>query len=152
MLARTSSKPGKTQTLNFYHIDDSFYFVDVPGYGYASRSKSDREDYGNYIEEYLTANENLKIAFLLVDTKVGPTKDDLLMYEYMKYLHLNIIIIGTKADKVGSTLLFKHQKHIIQTLKCDEKKLILTSSESKYGIPSVLEVINHFNINPRIES
>src|SRR5690554_429786 len=111
-LARTSSKPGKTIALNFYNIDEKFYFVDVPGYGYASRSFDIRESFGGYIEEYLYNNQNLKIAFLLVDTKVGPTKDDILMYDYLKYLNLNIKIIATKFDKVGTTKLLSHKKII----------------------------------------
>lgn len=141
MLARTSSKPGKTQTINFFYIDEKFYFVDVPGYGYASRSQTSRMDYGTYIEEYLTENPHLKIAFLLVDTKVGPTKDDILMYNYMKHLHLNIIIIGTKADKVGTTFITKQKNIICQTLDVDEKKVVLTSSTTKYGFDKIYQIL-----------
>lgn len=141
MLARTSAKPGKTQTLNFYLIDEKFYFVDVPGYGYASQSMTSRENFGKYIEEYLKDNPNLKIAFLLIDTKVGPTNDDIMMYEYMKYLNLNIIIIATKADKIGTTSLQKHKKAIIEKLNIDEDHLVLTSAESKMGIEQVQNLI-----------
>ena len=86
MLAKTSSKPGKTRTMNFFLIDDEFYLVDAPGYGYANKSYGTRLDFGDYIEEYLRDNLNLKACFLLVDTKVGPTKDDVLMYDYSSSL------------------------------------------------------------------
>ena len=79
MLAKTSSKPGKTRTMNFFLIDKMFYLIDAPGYGYDSRTYGERQDYGKYIEECLFENENLKVTFLLIDTLVGPTNDDLLM-------------------------------------------------------------------------
>lgn len=145
MLARTSSKPGKTQTLNFYLIDNEFYFVDVPGYGYASRSMDSRLNYGSYIEEYLTNNHNLKIAFLLVDSKVGPTKDDILMCEYMKFLNLNIMIIGTKVDKVGTTSIYKQRKMIKEKLGINDNSLIMTSSQTKKGIEEIVEIIESKN-------
>ena len=141
MLARTSQKPGKTQTINFFLIDNQFFLVDVPGYGYASRSISTRESFGTYIEEYLKDNQNLKIAFLLIDAKVGPTKDDILMYEYMRYLNLNIYIIATKIDKIGSTLLQKHKNNIIAKLDIPKDRLILTSSQTKYNMESVRELL-----------
>lgn len=141
MLAKTSSKPGKTRLINFFIIDEKMYFVDLPGYGYASHSYQTREDFGNYIEEYLTDNKNLKIVFLLVDTKVGPTKDDILMFEYLKYLKLNIIVVGTKLDKVGSTQLIKQKKMISNSLNIPLDNVILTSSEKKQGFEKVLEQI-----------
>ena len=91
LLARTSSKPGKTITLNYFLIDNSFYLVDVPGYGYASRSLDQRAGFGASIEDYLTDNNNLKVVFLLVDTKVGPTKDDILMYKFLKCIIIYFI-------------------------------------------------------------
>lgn len=141
MLARTSGKPGKTQTINFFLIDDKFYFVDVPGYGYASRSRESRLNYGGYIEEYLIDNPNLKIVFLLIDTKVGPTNDDILMLNYLRHLHLNIVIIATKADKVGTTALQK-QKSIIRKLLCvNEAEIILTSATNKMGLEKVIQLL-----------
>ena len=92
-LARVSSNPGKTITLNYYLIDNSFYLVDVPGYGFANRSKDMKDSFGNYIDDYLQDNPNLKMCFLLVDTKVGPTADDVLMYDYLKFLK------GSKREK-----------------------------------------------------
>lgn len=143
-LARTSSKPGKTIAINFYDIDKQFYFVDVPGYGYASKTQETRQDFGAYIEEYLVDNKNLKISFLLVDTKVGPTKDDKLMFDYLKYLGLNIMVVGTKCDKVGSTKLFSQAKLISKELNIPLDNVLLTSSETKYGFDKVLEKINKY--------
>jgi len=142
MLARTSSKPGKTQTINFFLIDEAFYLVDVPGYGYASRSRDDRLRYGEYIEAYLINNPNLKIAFLLVDTKVGPTNDDILMMNYLKYLALNIIVIGTKADKIGKTMLSKQKALIRNSLLVDDNTIILTSATTKQGFDQVITLIS----------
>ena len=142
MLARTSSNPGKTQTINFFLIDEAFYLVDVPGYGYASRSRDDRLRYGEYIEAYLINNPNLKIAFLLVDTKVGPTNDDILMMNYLKHLALNIIVIGTKADKIGKTMLSKQKALIRNSLLVDDNKIILTSATTKQGFDQVITLIS----------
>ncbi|MCR5231307.1 MAG: ribosome biogenesis GTP-binding protein YihA/YsxC, partial [Acholeplasmatales bacterium] len=102
-LARTSSNPGKTQTLNFYEINDDLYFVDVPGYGYARVSKSIKETFGKMIEEYVTSRNVLKMVFLLVDFRHKPTEDDCLMYEFLKYNNLPVTVIATKADKVKNS-------------------------------------------------
>ena len=99
-LARTSSNPGKTQTLNFFLINKEFYFVDVPGYGYARVSKSIKETFGKMIEEYVTTRKALKMVFLLVDFRHKPTEDDCLMYEFLKYHKLPVTIIATKSDKI----------------------------------------------------
>ncbi|MDD2492984.1 MAG: ribosome biogenesis GTP-binding protein YihA/YsxC [Bacilli bacterium] len=147
MLARTSSKPGKTQTINFFLIDEAFYLVDVPGYGYANRSRDSRLNYGEYIEAYLTDNSNLKIVFLLVDTKVGPTNDDVLMMNYLRHLALNIVVIGTKADKVGTTMLAKQKALIKQLLIVNDKDIILTSAATKYGLDKVIGLLLK-QINP----
>lgn len=141
MLARTSGKPGKTQTINFFLIDDKFYFVDVPGYGYASRSRESRLNYGGYIEEYLIDNPNLKIVFLLIDTKVGPTNDDILMINYLRHLQLNIVIIATKADKVGTTVLQKQKSIIRKLLSVNDAEIILTSATNKMGLEKVIQLL-----------
>jgi GTP-binding protein len=143
-LARTSSKPGKTIALNYYLIDSRYYFVDVPGYGYASRSMDTRDKFGLYIENYLHNNTNLKIAFLLVDTKVGPTNDDILMYDYLKYLGLNIKIIATKADKVGTTKVLTHKKQIKEKLNISNDDIFMTSVQEKKGIIEVIDLIKSF--------
>lgn len=141
MLAKTSSKPGKTRTMNFFLIDNKFYIIDAPGYGYASKSYGERQDYGKYIEECLFENENLKLTFLLIDSLVGPTKDDILMYEYLKYHNINIKIICTKVDKVRTTKLHERKKNIFTTLNCDLKDLIFTSSEKKIGFDKIEELL-----------
>src|SRR6185312_556594 len=99
-LARTSSKPGKTQTLNFYKINGSFYFVDVPGYGYAKVSKKEREKWGKMMEEYFQTRETLKVVVLLTDIRHKPTTDDIQMYQYLKYFDLPVVVVATKLDKV----------------------------------------------------
>ena len=140
--ARTSSKPGKTQTLNFYLVNDAFYLVDVPGYGYASVSKDTQKKFGLMIEEYLKSRENLKHVFmLLVDTKVGPTKDDVLMYEFLKYYNLDITIVATKYDKVSKNSRIKQDKLIKDTLKFDDNEFITFSTVTKKGRTEVLSII-----------
>lgn len=144
-LAYTSSKPGKTQVLNFFRINDSFTFVDVPGYGYASKSVEKRIYFGKMIEEYLTNNQNLKIVFLIVDGRHKPTEDDKLMYEYLKHLNLNVKIIATKVDKIGKTLYYRTQKDIMNELSLEDMSCItLVSSENGYGLSSVLDLIEDF--------
>ena len=98
-IARTSSNPGKTQVINFFMINDSFYFVDVPGYGYARVSKTKIEEFGKMIENYITNRVNLKAVFLLVDFKVGPTKDDILMYEFLKFYNKKIYLNYTLTNQ-----------------------------------------------------
>ena len=139
-LARVSANPGKTITLNYYLIDNSFYLVDVPGYGFANRSKEMTENFGTYIDSYLENNPNLKMCYLLVDTKVGPTSDDVLMYDYLKYMNLPITVIATKADKVGKTLVARHKKNIETKLK--DAKIVMTSANSKLGIEELRTMFN----------
>ena len=132
--ARTSSKPGKTQTLNFYLVNESFYLVDVPGYGYANVSKSTQKKFGLMIEEYLTSRENLKLVFMLIDFRHKPGENDVLMYDYLKYYNVPVTIIATKYDKVKSSLRDKQEKLIKETLKINENdNLILFSSITKKG-------------------
>ena len=141
--ARTSSKPGKTQTLNFYNVNNDFYLVDVPGYGYASVSKERQQKFGMMIEEYLTNRENLKEVFLLIDFRHKPTNDDLLMYNFLKYYDLSVIIILTKVDKIGRTLREKQLQLIKDTLNIkEEDKYILFSSTTKLGKNDVTSVID----------
>jgi len=142
-LARTSSNPGKTQTLNFFLINKEFYFVDVPGYGYARVSKSIKETFGKMIEEYVTTRKALKMVFLLVDFRHKPTEDDCLMYEFLKYHKLPVTIIATKSDKIKNSERKKCKEAIINTLKLsDEDKFIITSSEKKEGLGLVLTLLD----------
>ena len=139
--ARTSSKPGKTQTLNFYKVNDAFYLVDVHGYSYASVSKDTQKKFGLMIEEYLKSRENLKHVFMLIDYRHKPTEDDVLMYEFLKYYNLDITIVATKYDKVGKNGRIKQDKLIKDTLKFDDNEFITFSSVTKKGRTEVLSII-----------
>ena len=108
--ARTSSRPGKTQTLNFYNINYNFYLVDVPGYGFAKVQKSLKKKFGMIIEEYLESRENLKMVFMLIDFRHKPTNDDVLMYEYLKYYNIPVTVVATKSDKVSKNSYDKNKK------------------------------------------
>ena len=140
--ARISSKPGKTQTLNFYLVNDTFYLVDVPGYGYASVSKDKQKKFGLMIEEYLKNRPNLKHVFLLIDYRHKPTEDDILMYEFLKYYNLDITIVATKYDKISKNNRIKQDKLIKDTLKYSEDDGFVTfSTVTKKGRSEVLETI-----------
>lgn len=139
--ARTSSKPGKTQTLNFYLVNDAFYLVDVPGYGYASVSKDTQRKFGLMIEEYLKSRENLKHVFMLVDYRHKPTEDDVLMYEFLKYYNLGITIVATKYDKVSKNSRIKQDKLIKDTLKFNDNEFITFSTVTKKGRSEVLSIL-----------
>ena len=140
-LARTSSNPGKTQTLNFYLINKQFYLVDFPGYGYAKTSKTKRESFGQMIGSYLKDCTNLQALFLLVDYKVGPTPDDINMYQYLIRCGVNVYVILTKADKLKQSELVLNKRKTLASLGVSEDKLLVTSSENKRGIDKVLDVI-----------
>jgi len=132
--ARTSSRPGKTQTLNFYNINYNFYLVDVPGYGFAKVQKSLKKKFGVIIEEYLESRENLKMVFMLVDFRHKPTEDDILMYNYLKYYNIPVTIIATKVDKVKRSMLEKNKKIIMDVLKIENADdLVLFSTITKAG-------------------
>lgn len=139
--ARTSSKPGKTQTLNFYKVNDAFYLVDVPGYGYASVSKDTQKKFGLMIEEYLKERPNLKHVFMLIDYRHKPTEDDCLMYEFLKYYNLNITIVATKYDKVSKNNRIKQDKIIKDTLKFEDDEFITFSTITKKGRAEILSII-----------
>lgn len=139
--ARTSSKPGKTQTLNFYKVNDAFYLVDVPGYGYASVSKDTQKKFGLMIEEYLKERTNLKHVFMLIDYRHKPTEDDCLMYEFLKYYNLDITIVATKYDKVSKNNRIKQDKIIKDTLKFEDDEFITFSTVTKKGRTEILSII-----------
>jgi len=141
-IARISSKPGKTQTLNFYLVNNSFYLVDVPGYGYAATDKKTQEKFGKMIEEYLEKREELKRVFMLVDFRHKPTEDDVLMYNFLKYYNIPVTIVATKVDKVGSSKLEVNKKQIMSTLDLVVgDNLVLFSSVTKLGKDNILEKI-----------
>ncbi|KAA0549212.1 YihA family ribosome biogenesis GTP-binding protein [Bacillus sp. BGMRC 2118] len=133
-LARTSSKPGKTQTLNFYIINEMLYFVDVPGYGYAKVSKSERAAWGKMIETYIKKSPHLKVVLLIVDVRHAPSKDDVMMYEFLKHFDIPTMVVATKADKIPKGKWQKHLKVVKETLQMDKKDpLVLFSSETGQG-------------------
>lgn len=133
-LARTSSKPGKTQTLNFYLIENALHFVDVPGYGYAKVSKTERAKWGQMIETYITTREQLKVVICLVDLRHPPSKEDIQMYEFVKYYDLPVIVVATKADKIPRGKWNKHESIVKKALNFDPNdQFILFSSETKMG-------------------
>ena len=118
--ARTSANPGKTQTINFYLVNDSFYLVDAPGYGFANLGKSKKKKFGLMMEDYLTNRESLKQVFMLVDFRHKPSSDDKLMYNFLKHYQIPVTIIATKVDKVGIT---KHQSQ--RSLLLNELELVV---------------------------
>ena len=147
-LARTSSHPGKTQTLNFYLVNDDFYLIDVPGYGYAKTSKKTRAKFGKMIEEYLETRKELKRVFMIIDFRHKPTEDDVLMYNFLKYYNLPVTIVATKADKIGTSKKEKCKKQITDTLDLvmgDD--LIVFSSITKEGRNEVLKKLEDLIID-----
>ena len=130
-MARTSQQPGKTQTLNFYNIDEQLIFVDVPGYGYAKVSKVQREKFGKMIEEYITQRENLKLVIQLVDLRHQPTEDDVLMYNDLKHFDIPTLVICTKEDKIAKGKVQKHIKRIKDKLELESGDNIISYSSIK---------------------
>ena len=141
-LARTSGKPGKTQLLNFFNIDDKLRLVDVPGYGYARVSKKEREKWGRMIEEYLTSRENLKVVVSLVDFRHEPSADDVQMYEFLKYYEIPVILVATKADKIPRGKWNKHESIIKKKLDFDPADtFIVFSSVTREGLEKSWDAI-----------
>jgi len=142
-LARTSSQPGKTQTLNYYLINTDLYFVDLPGYGYAKVSKTKREVWGKFIEDYLLKREEIKLLLLLVDLRHPPSKDDIAMYKWLKHVvDIPICVVATKADKIPKGKWQKHLKIVRDALIFDPSdRLILFSSETGLGKDELWQVI-----------
>lgn len=140
--AHTSSKPGKTTTLNFYLVNNSFYIVDVPGYGYALGGKEKQRKFGMMIEEYLKTRSSMRKVFLLVDYRHKPTEDDCLMYNFLKYYHIDVEVIATKYDKVNKNGRVKQDKLITDTLQLPaEKPFIPFSTVTKKGREEVYQII-----------
>ena len=137
--ARTSAKPGKTQTLNFYLINDFFYMVDAPGYGYATVNKQLKNKFGLIMENYLESRDNLKMVFMLVDFRHKPTEDDIMMYNYLKYYNIPVSIVCTKIDKVTKNRSIQQVNLIAKTLGVTKEDLILFSSVTKEGKQEVYD-------------
>ncbi|MDE6760313.1 MAG: ribosome biogenesis GTP-binding protein YihA/YsxC [Lachnospiraceae bacterium] len=141
-LARTSSQPGKTQTINFYRINDAFYFVDLPGYGYAKVSVSEREKWGKMIERYLHTSENLVLVFLLIDIRHEPSANDKMMYDWIVHNGFTPVIIATKSDKIKRSQLQKNLKSIRTKLEMPKEDIIFPySALSKQGREEILDYI-----------
>lgn len=141
-LARTSGKPGKTRTINFYIINESFRFVDLPGYGYAQVSKSEREKWGHIIDQYLTERENLREIILIVDIRHEPSEQDLMMYNWIKSFGYKGLVIATKADKISKARWQKHVNIIKKKLDIEDTSLILPySSDNKVNKEKAWQVL-----------
>lgn len=142
-LARTSSQPGKTQTINFYNVNKNLYFVDLPGYGYAKVSKSVQEKWGDMIERYLRTSKQLKAVFLLIDIRHEPSANDKAMYDWIVYNGYNPIIIATKMDKIKRSQLQKNISIIKKGLEVQPGTIVIPySAMTKQGRDEVWEVIN----------
>ena len=142
-LARTSSQPGKTQTINFYNINDAMYLVDLPGYGYAKASEEVKAKWGKMIENYLHTSKRLKAVFLLIDIRHDPSANDRMMYEWMVYQGFAPIIIATKLDKIKRSQIQKNVKAIREGLGVQPGTTIIRfSAETKQGREEIWELID----------
>ena len=143
--ARTSATPGKTQTLNFYKINDEFYLVDAPGYGFARVRNSLKQKFGLIMESYLKSRDNLQMVFLLIDLRHKPTNDDIMMYDYLKFYNIPVTIVCTKVDKVSKNNHNKNKQIIMKELNIqDEKDIILFSSITKTGKNEIYDEIGKY--------
>ncbi len=141
--ARTSSEPGKTQTINFYNINKELYLVDLPGYGYARTSMETREKWGKMIERYLHTSKMLKQVFLLVDIRHEPSQNDVNMYDWIKYQGFSPVVIATKSDKLNRSQLPRQIKLVRDTLGMEKDEILIPfSAETKQGRDEIWEVIN----------
>ena len=151
-LARTSSQPGKTQTINFYNINGELYFVDLPGYGYAKVSQQEKEKWGKMIERYLHQYKVLKAVFLLVDIRHDPSANDKTMYEWILSNGFHPIIIATKADKINRSQLQKQIKAVRQGLGADKDTVVIPfSAQTKQGREEIYEVVDRLMAQPEGE-
>lgn len=141
-IARTSSVPGKTQTLNFYLVNNEFYLVDAPGYGYAAVNKAQQKKFGLMIEEYLEKRSELKRVFLLIDFRLKPSENDLMMYNFLKYYNIPVTVVATKTDKVGTSKKDRNLKIIKDTLDLVVgDNIVLFSNVSKMGKEEISNLI-----------
>ena len=144
-LARTSAQPGKTQTINFYNVEDALYFVDLPGYGYAKVSQEIKEKWGKMIERYLQKSKQLKLVFLLIDIRHEPSANDKNMYEWIEYNGFEPIIIATKLDKINRSQVQKHIKMLRTGLGLKKETILIPfSSETKQGKEEVWNIIDSY--------
>ena len=144
-LARTSGQPGKTQTINFYKVNREMYLVDLPGYGYARVSQSEKEKWGKMIERYLHTSGNLKAVFLLIDIRHAPSANDCQMYEWILHNGFRPIIIATKLDKLKRSQVQKNLKILRESLRLEKDVTVIPfSAETKQGREEIWELIDRF--------
>ena len=144
-LARTSAQPGKTQTINFYNVENALYFVDLPGYGYAKVSQEIKEKWGKMIERYLQKSKQLKLVFLLIDIRHEPSANDKNMYEWIEYNGFEPVIIATKLDKINRSQVQKHLKMLRTGLGLKKETVLIPfSSETKQGKEEVWNIIDSY--------
>lgn len=151
--ARISSAPGKTQTINFYNINGSLYYVDLPGYGYAKVSLEAKEKWGKMIERYLKNSAMLKMVFLLIDIRHEPSNNDKMMYEWITYNGYHPVIVATKMDKINRSQIQKQVKMIRQSLGMDKEGVVIPfSAETKQGRDEIWDLIERNLETPGVES
>ena len=140
--ARTSAQPGKTQTINFYNVNDALYYVDLPGYGYAKVSQTEKEKWGKMIENYLHKSKQIKQVFLLVDIRHEPGANDKQMYEWIIYNGYRPVVIATKLDKINRSQIQKHVKQVRVGLGMQKEDILIPfSAETKQGREEIWELI-----------
>ena len=140
-LARTSSAPGKTRQINFYNMDEKFYFVDLPGYGYSQMSKVEQKKVGDSIETYLRNSKNINLVILLVDIRHDPTANDKMMMDYIKSTGHRYIVVTSKADKIAKTKVQSYVDKIAEILEVDSDLIFAFSSETKFNRDVLWEVL-----------
>ncbi|MGN0324751.1 MAG: ribosome biogenesis GTP-binding protein YihA/YsxC [Lachnospiraceae bacterium] len=144
-LARTSAQPGKTQTINFYEVNQAFYFVDLPGYGYAKVGKETTAKWGQMVERYLHGSGQLKAVFLLIDIRHEPSANDKQMYEWILAQGFAPVIIATKADKINRSQIPKQLKLIRTTLACEKDTVLIPfSAQTKQGREEIYELLEQY--------
>ena len=146
-LARTSNVPGKTKQINFYNMDNIFYFVDLPGYGYSKMSKEEQIVSGKYIEQYLEEGQNIALIILVLDIRHNPTEDDILMYDYILRSNLPFIVLTNKADKIAVTKVDNELEKIKEILGISYSTILPFSAERKIYTEKVWEEIEKY-VNP----
>ncbi len=141
-LARTSSQPGKTQTINYYNVNDALYLTDLPGYGFAKVPESEKRRWGGLIERYLNGSKQLRAVFLLIDIRHDPSENDRMMYEWMVYQGFHPILIATKADKIKRSQLQKQQKAIRVGLDAEPGTILIPfSAVTKQGCDEIWDLV-----------
>ena len=144
-LARTSSEPGKTRQINFYNIDETFYFVDLPGYGYSKMSKQEQDKVGSFIEQYLVKSKNIALVIFLIDIRHNPTENDRLMYDYIIRSGLPFIILANKADKIAPTKVEETVKDLQKQINpIGDSTMLPFSTEKKIYTEDVWKIIDEY--------